>query len=157
MGALALTALLAASFGGVALAQAAAPAASVPSAPAVVAPALEGLGIELVGLELTAENYLVGLRYRVIDPGKSRTLVEHNVHPVLVNESTGERYYVPQMRAPRSPQQKRPLSKAHRPPVQAQPGKTYVILFANPDRKLRAGEKVTLYAGESVLQHIEVR
>jgi hypothetical protein len=31
------------------------------------------------------------------------------------------------------------------------------MLFANPDRKLKAGEKVTLYAGDSVVKDIVVQ
>lgn len=130
----------------------AAAASASPDAASVMRP-LDKLGIEFIGLQLTAENYMIGLRYRVKDVARSRVLTEKNVQPVLVNEANGERYYVPQVPLRRGAQ--RPAMKANAPV--GQPGKVYSILFANPDRKLRAGEKVTLYAGETVLKGIEVR
>ena len=39
----------------------------------------------------------------------------------------------------------------------AQLDKVYFMLFANPDRKLRAGEKVTLHAGDSMVKGLVVR
>ncbi len=35
--------------------------------------------------------------------------------------------------------------------------KIYFMLFANPDRKLRSGEKVTLHAGESTVKGLLVQ
>jgi hypothetical protein len=113
--------------------------------------ALEGLGIEFVDLQLAADSYLIGLRYRVTDVVKSKALIARNVRPVLVNETTGDRYYVPNAPAKPGGQQRH---TAMNRPVSA--GKIYSMMFANPDRKLRTGEKVTLYAGDSILKGLEV-
>lgn len=112
---------------------------------------LEDLGIEFVGLQLTAESFMIDLRYRVKDPAKSAVLVDQKIRPVLVNESTGDRYYVPQ--APKIG----PLRQTATPRHPVQTGKVYFMLFANPDRKLQVGEKVTLYAGDAVLKGLVVR
>lgn len=125
----------------------AAPAAAVPAR----ARTLEDFGIEFVGLQLTAESFMIDLRYRVKDPAKAAVLVDQKIRPVLVNESTGDRYYVPQ--APKIGPLRQTATPRH--PVQA--GKVYFMLFANPDRKLQVGEKVTLYAGDAVLKGLVVR
>lgn len=128
-------------------------AAVAPTAPAVPAAAqrLEDLGVELVGVRLSGADFLIDLRYRVKDVAKAQALLERKVHPVLVNEATGDRYYVPQ--APKLGSLRQ--SATARQPVQLD--KVYFMLFANPDRKLRSGEKVTLHAGESTVQGLLVQ
>jgi hypothetical protein len=112
---------------------------------------LEELGIEFVALRLTASDFMVDLRYRVKDVAKAQQLLEKKVQPVLVNEATGERYYVPQAPKVGSLRQS---ATAKQP---AQLDKVYFMLFANPDRKLRVGERVTLYAGDSMVKGLLVQ
>jgi len=123
------------------------------AAPAPAAPAqrLEDLGVELVGVRLSGADFLIDVRYRVKDVAKAQALLERKVHPVLVNEATGDRYYVPQ--APKLGSLRQ--SATAKQPVQLD--KVYFMLFANPDRKLRSGEKVTLHAGESTVQGLVVQ
>ena len=123
------------------------------AAPAAAAPVqrLEDLGVELVGVRLSGADFLIDVRYRVKDVAKAQALMERKVHPVLVNEATGERYYVPQ--APKLGSLRQ--SATAKQPVQLD--KVYFMLFANPDRKLRSGEKVTLHAGESTVKGLVVQ
>ncbi len=123
------------------------------AAPAAAAPVqrLEDLGVELVGVRLSGADFLIDVRYRVKDVAKAQALMERRVHPVLVNEATGERYYVPQ--APKLGALRQ--SATAKQPVQLD--KVYFMLFANPDRKLRSGEKVTLHAGESTVKGLVVQ
>lgn len=123
---------------------------AAPAAPAA-AQRLEDLGVELVGVRLSGADFLIDLRYRVKDVAKAQALLERKVHPVLVNEATGDRYYVPQ--APKLGSLRQ--SATAKQPVQLD--KVYFMLFANPDRKLRSGEKVTLHAGESTVQGLVVQ
>ncbi len=127
-----------------------APPAPPASAPAAVQ-RLEDLGVELVGVRLSGADFLIDVRYRVKDVAKAQALLERKVHPVLVNEATGDRYYVPQVPKLGSLRQ----SATAKQPVQLD--KVYFMLFANPDRKLRSGEKVTLHAGESTVQGLVVQ
>lgn len=126
---------------------------AAPAAPATPAAAqrLEDLGVELVGVRLSGADFLIDVRYRVKDVAKAQALMERKVHPVLVNEATGERYYVPQ--APKLGALRQ--SATAKQPVQLD--KVYFMLFANPDRKLRSGEKVTLHAGESTVKGLLVQ
>lgn len=102
---------------------------------------VEAIGIRLKGLRLTANGYVVDLRYRVIDPDKAQPLLDRKVRPVLVDEATGDRYYVP---VP-------PIVGALRQTARNQGIRTdrdYFMLFANPDGKLKAGSEVALYLGD---------
>jgi len=119
--------------------------------PAVALRSIDGLGVELMAIRLAASDFLIDFRYRVKDVAKAQPLLEQKVQPVLVNEATGDRYYVP--KAPKVGALKQSAT-AKQPAIV---DRVYFMLFANPDRKLKAGEKVTLYAGESVVKDIVVQ
>jgi len=119
--------------------------------PAVALRSIDGLGVELMAIRLAASDFLIDFRYRVKDVAKAQPLLEQKVQPVLVNEATGDRYYVP--KAPKVGALKQSAT-AKQPAIV---DRVYFMLFANPDRKLKAGEKVTLYAGESVVRDIVVQ
>lgn len=127
--------------------------AAQPAAPAASAASLrmEDFGVELVGVRLSGADFLIDVRYRVKDVGKAQALLERKIHPVLVNEATGDRFYIPQVPKVGTLRQ----SATSKQPAQLD--KVYFMLFANPDRKLRAGEKVTLHAGESTVRDLLVR
>jgi len=128
----------------------AAPAAV--SEPATAPPRPIGeLGVELTAVRLAASDFLIDLRYRVKDAAKAQPLLERKLHPVLVNEATGDRFYVPQ--APK-------VGELRQSATSKQPAvvdRVYFMLFANPDRKLKSGERVTLYAGDSVVKDLVVQ
>ncbi|MEQ1686121.1 MAG: hypothetical protein ABL916_20935 [Burkholderiaceae bacterium] len=128
---------------------AAEPAAPRPQ-PAVPIRVLEDLGVELMVVRLAASDFLIDLRYRVKDVAKAQPLLERKVQAVLVNEATGDRYYIPQ--APKVGSLKQSAT-AKQPAIV---DRVYFMLFANPDRKLKSGERVTLYAGDSVVRDIVV-
>lgn len=125
--------------------------APAPAASAVAAQRIEDFGVELVGVRLSGADFLIDLRYRVKDVAKAQMLLERKIQPVLVNEATGDRFYVPQVPKVGSLRQS---ATAKQP---AQLDKVYFMLFANPDRKLRAGEKVTLHAGDSMVKGLVVQ
>jgi hypothetical protein len=112
---------------------------------------LDDLGVELMMVRLDASEFLIDLRYRVRDIAKAQPLLERRVQPVLVNETTGDRYYIPQ--APKVGSLKQSATSKQPAIV----GRVYFMLFANPDRKLKSGERVTLYAGDSVIKDLVVR
>lgn len=111
---------------------------------------LDAFGVELQSLQLSASDFLIDLRYRVLDTAKARPLADRAVRPVLVNESTGERYYVPQPPKVGSLRQ----TTTTKQPLQA--NRVYFMLFANPKRQLKAGDKVTLYVGDHAVRGLTV-
>lgn len=129
-------------------AEAAAPDAAA-SAPAAMR--MEDFGVELLGVRLSGADFLIDVRYRVKDVAKAQALLERKIHPVLVNEATGDRFYIPQVPKVGSLRQS---ATAKQP---AQLDKVYFMLFANPDRKLKSGERVTLHAGDSMVRDLVVR
>ena len=132
-------------------AEAAGAAAPAAAASAPSPQRIEDFGVELVGVRLSGADFLIDVRYRVKDVAKAQALLERKIHPVLVNESTGDRFYIPQVPKVGSLRQS---ATAKQP---AQLDKVYFMLFANPDRKLRAGEKVTLHAGDSMVKGLVVQ
>lgn len=112
---------------------------------------IDELGIDLMMVRLDASDFLIDVRYRVKDVAKAQSLLERKISPVLVNEATGDRYYIPQTPKVGALRQ----SATTRQPAIV--GRVYFMLFANPDRRLKAGERVTLHAGDSIIQDIVVR
>jgi len=117
---------------------------AVPAAATVDAasPAAVSYGIEFLETRLSAADNVVDLRYRVLDAEKAAPLLDRKLRPVLVNAGNGHRYYVP------TPPIVGALRQTTRPAQPVQVGRTYFMLFANPDRELRAGAKLALYIGD---------
>jgi len=124
--------------------QAPAPAAAAPTPPASpgTAIAVPAFGIEFIDTRLSAAGSLVDLRYRVLDPDKAAPLLDRKVRPVLVHTESGRRYYVPQ------PPIVGALRQTTRGGQAPQPGRTYFMLFANPDRVLKGGDTLALFVGD---------
>jgi len=99
------------------------------------------LGIKIEGMHLSAAGYVVDCRYRVLDPAKAAPLLDRKVDPYLLDEATGARLGVPD--APKVGKL-RPTSRG-----KVIAGRNYYILFANPGRFLKSGDKVTLVAGDN--------
>ncbi|MFO1267024.1 MAG: hypothetical protein U1F67_09790 [Rubrivivax sp.] len=119
--------------------------ATPPHAPATAAPhaiAAPAFGIEFIDTRLSAAGSLVDLRYRVLDPDKAAPLLDRKVRPVLVHVESGRRYYVPQ------PPIVGALRQTTRGGQAPQPGRTYFMLFANPDRALKTGDTLALFVGD---------
>lgn len=110
---------------------------------------VESFGVELKGVHLSANGYIVDLRYRVLDPAKAQALLDRKVRPVLVDEATGHRLYVP------VPPIVGALRQTSRNKV-IHTDRDYFMLFANPDRKLQAGSKVALYVGDQRFGNLRV-
>lgn len=110
----------------------------------------QAYGVEVHGARLSASGYVIDMRYRVIDGEKARPLMDRKIRPVLVDESTGNRFYVPQ------PPIVGALRQTSRNNAVAVVGKTYFMLFANPDQRLKAGDKVALFLGEERFGNLQI-
>ena len=110
---------------------------------------VEPFGVRLTGVHLTANGYVIDLRYRVLDPAKAQPLLDRTVRPVLIDEATGNRFYVP------VPPTVGALRQTSRNKV-IHTDRDYFMLFANPDRKLQAGSKVTLYVGDQRFGNLQI-
>jgi hypothetical protein len=108
-------------------------------------------GIQIVSTKLSGNNYLVDVRYRVVDAQKARPILDKSVKPVLVQTQTGDRFYVP---TPPIVGALRQTVNKSRPIIE---DRVYFLLFANPNQKLKAGDQVTLGIGEFSKPNLEIQ
>lgn len=122
--------------------------ASVPAVPGVGEPAEADLGIRVEGLRLSAAGYVLDLRYRVQDAAKAAPLLDGKQRPVLVDDR-GAVLGVPRtpiLGSLRQTSRNGKVSTDH----------TYFVLFANPAKYLRPGDRVTLVVGDARLPGLTV-
>jgi hypothetical protein len=95
-------------------------------------------GVEVLGLRPLAGGYMLGFRYKVIDPLKAAPLHDRRAATYLIDDATGARMAVPH------PPTTGSLRSAYRP----QAGRTYFVVFANPARFIKPGSPVTVVIGD---------
>jgi hypothetical protein len=52
-------------------------------------------GVKVEGIRLSAADYMLDFRYRVIDPEKAKPLLSRQVKPYLVDQESGAKLIVP--------------------------------------------------------------
>lgn len=104
-------------------------------------------GIKPIGIKLTATDYMLDFRYKVVDRDKAARIINRKVQPYLIIEKTGTMLKVPES----------PNVGALRQTAQfAKEGRNYFMLFVNPGRVVKSGDKVTIVAGDYKLEHLTV-
>jgi hypothetical protein len=106
----------------------------------------ERWGIKIEGIRLSAADYMLDFRYRVIDPEKAANLFDRKTKPYLIDKESGAKFVVP------SPPKVGPLRTTN--PAQAD--RTYFILFANPGKFIKQGSKVTVVIGDFRAENLTV-
>jgi len=106
-------------------------------------------GIEVNGVRLSAADYLIDFRYRVVDSEKAAELMRRDAAVALVDQETGATMHVP------TPPKVGPLRQttAGTAPIE---GRTYFVLFANPGRFLKPGAKVNVTIGDFQSETLEL-
>lgn len=135
--------------GAAALAAPVAPLPPGPSAPGASAPCddlRETWGIEPVALRLTASDYMLDFRYRVVDARKAERLLGNGTKAFLVDAASHETLTVPD--TPKVGQ----LRNHGKPET----GKTYFILFGNQERRLSRGDLVSIVIGNALVPELTV-
>jgi len=105
-------------------------------------------GVRPISIQLSATDYILDFRYKVIDAEKAAGIINRKTKPYLIVEKTGVRLNVPQS------YKVGPLRQSAQ---FAQSNRNYFMLFANPGRLVKAGDKVTLMAGDLKLEHMTVQ
>lgn len=101
----------------------------------------ETWGIEIVSLRRSAADSMLDLRYRILDGDKAMKLVDRSIDAYLIDQATGRTVAVPDT-AKIGPL--RQTTKYGKPPE----GRVFFMLFPNPGKSIRAGDKVTVVLGE---------
>ena len=106
-------------------------------------------GVEVIGMRLTSAGYMLDFRFRVLDADKALPLFEHRIKPYVVADKSDIKLPVPMA----------PKVGAFRPTNRGKnikADKTYYMIFGNPDRHVKAGEKVTVVIGDFKVEHLMV-
>lgn len=103
-------------------------------------------GIRPLSIRQTADGHMLDFRYRITDAEKASPLFHPTIKPLIIDEETGAVMAVPNvpkvgsMRSTKKPLQDR----------------DYFILFANPNKHIKPGHKVTVVIGDYKAAHLLV-
>lgn len=106
----------------------------------------EKWGVKILSLRQSAEGYMLDFRYRVMDKEKAAPLFIREHRPYLIDEATGAKFLVPE-----SP--KVGALRTTRPP---QDDRNYFIIFGNPGRYVKKGNRVSVVIGDFKAENIVV-
>jgi hypothetical protein len=130
-----------------------------PVAPKVVIPSpvdpeqakklAEQWGVKLISLNLTSAGFMMDFRFRVLDADKALSLFDHRIKPYVVAERSSIKLPVPMAAKVGA---MRPTNRGKN--IKAD--KNYYMIFANPDRHVKRGEKVTVIIGDFKVEHLTV-
>ncbi|MHC4616861.1 MAG: hypothetical protein ACYTEQ_03815 [Planctomycetota bacterium] len=107
----------------------------------------EKWGVQIVGIRLSAADYMLDFRYRVVDPNKAAPLLSRKVKPYLVDEASGAKLIVP------APPKVGSLRQKSYEPIA---GKIYFIIFSNPGKLVKRGGRVTVVIGDFKAENLIV-
>jgi hypothetical protein len=107
----------------------------------------EKWGIRILSIRQSANGYMLDFRYRVIDPEKASLLLSRKEKPYLIDQASGARFMVP------SSPKIGPLRQTALKPIA---DRNYFILFANPGKYVKPGNKVTVVIGEFRAENLVV-
>ena len=106
-------------------------------------------GVELLGMRLTAAGMMLDFRFQVLDADKALPLFDQRIKPHIVAERSNIKLPVPMAAKVGA---FRPTNRGKN--IKAD--KTYYMIFGNPDRHVKAGEKVTVVIGDFKVEHLKV-
>lgn len=95
----------------------------------------------------TSAGYMLDLRYRVFDKEKAKPLFSRQLLPFIIEESSGVKYGVPA-----SPK----VGFLRQAPQHVKENKQYFLMIANPGKRIKAGDKLTLVIGDFRIEHLTV-
>ena len=117
--------------------------------PEMVKELKERWGVELLGMRRSAAGMFLDFRFRVLNIEKSLPLFDHRIKPQLLAERTD-------IQLPLAMSTKvgafRPTNRGKN--IKAD--KNYYMLFGNPDRHVKVGEKVSVIIGDFKVEHLIV-
>jgi hypothetical protein len=107
----------------------------------------EQWGVEIQGVRLTAAEYMLDFRYRVLDADKAAPILDRHIKPHVIVERTGYKLQVP------ISSKLGPLRQTQSHP---QAGRNYYAFFANPARHVKRGDLITVVVGDFSVEHLAV-
>jgi hypothetical protein len=108
----------------------------------------ERYGIRYESLRLSGAGLLLDFRYRVVDPAKAGLVVNRKVQPYVQDKATGHQFHVPHAQK---------VGTLRHMGGNLQVGRVYSMLFANPGRTIKSGDKVSVVVGAYRLDEVAVQ
>jgi len=103
-------------------------------------------GVRPLSVRQTADGHMLDFRYRITDVEKASPLFSPTIKPLIIDEDTGAVMAVPNVPKVGS-------MRSTRKPVK---DRTYFMLFANPQKHIQPGHKVTVVIGDCRAEHLVV-
>lgn len=107
-------------------------------------------GIVIEGLRLTSAGSMLDFRYRVLDPVRAAPLLNGKVQLYLLDELRGAKLGVPD-----TPVLGRIRQTARNNKIIE--NRTYFVMFGNPGKAARSGDRLTLLLGEAKVTDLTVQ
>ena len=95
----------------------------------------------------TSAGYMLDVRYRVFDKEKAKPLFDRKVRPFAIEEKSSVKYGVPA-----SPK----VGFLRQAPQHIKENKEYFLMIANPGKRIKTGDKLTLVIGDFRIEHLTV-
>lgn len=95
----------------------------------------------------TSAGYMLDVRYRVYDKKKAKPLFSRKLRPFAIEEASGVKYGVPA-----SPK----VGFLRQAPQHIKENKQYFLMIANPGKRIKTGDKLTLVIGDFRIEHLTV-
>lgn len=96
---------------------------------------------------MSAAGHVVDFRYRIVDPEKAARVADRKLKPQLIDQASSLALSVPA--APK-------VGALRQTSVRPIAGRTYFVLFGNPNQIVKAGSKVTVVIGEFRAENLVV-
>jgi hypothetical protein len=117
--------------------RAASPGKVQPGKPPISNPE-KNAGIKIVSLRPTGAGQMLDLRFQVVDPEKSKAVLDKTKKAYLLDGKTGKTLPIPVTKAG-------PMRQTTPKP---EAGRVYFMLFANPGGMVKEGSRVSLVIGD---------
>jgi len=95
-------------------------------------------GVDVVGVRLVASDSMLEFRYKVLDVKKAEALNNKRWNPYLLDQASGAKLAVPTMEKIGQLRQTPPAVEGH----------IYWMVFANPGRMVKRGNRVNVVVGD---------
>ena len=109
----------------------------------------ERYGVEIVAVRRSAADAIVDIRYTVVDSDKAAFMMDRTLDAYLLDQASGTVVEVPNTSRIGPLRQTMRFGKP-------EAGRTYFLLFGNPDHLMRQGSLVTLTVGDMKIRDLEV-
>ena len=111
--------------------------------------AVEKYGVEIVAVRRSAADAIIDIRYTVVDADKAEFMMDRTLDAYLLDQASGKVVEVPNTSRIGPLRQTMRFGKP-------ETGRTYFMLFGNPNQLMRQGSLVTLMVGEMKIRDLEV-